>query len=66
VRDKALVDLWSFLDVGLPMLERLEQSGADVAAIGQQALATLASEAGKADACLSQLQTEINKLDEAA
>ena len=66
VRDKALVDLWTFLDDGLPILERIEQSGGQLDAIGAQALSTLASEAGKAEACLALLRTEINKIEQTA
>ncbi|MGK2941413.1 MAG: indolepyruvate oxidoreductase subunit beta family protein [Immundisolibacter sp.] len=59
VRDKALDDLWQFLDQGLPLLEQLAAAGGDVATVGDEALKVLASEAGKGSACLYLLRDRL-------
>ncbi len=61
VRDKALADLWTFLDEGLPLLKTLGERGGDVSAAGETALATIAGEAGKGGAGISFLQGELAK-----
>ena len=59
VRDKALDDLWMFIDQGLPLLEQLSAAGGDAAAVGDEALKLLASEAGKGAACLYLLRDRL-------
>ena len=58
VRQDALADLWSFLDEGLPRIERLMQAGGSVDVLGSKALALLAKEAGSAPAMRAFLDAE--------
>jgi indolepyruvate ferredoxin oxidoreductase beta subunit len=66
VRDKALTDLWIFLDEGLPLLNTLAERGGDVAAAGETALATIAAEAGKGSAGVDSLRKAVAETETAA
>ena len=66
VRDKALTDLWIFLDEGLPLLNTLAERGGDVAAAGETALATIAAEAGKGGAGVDSLRKAVAETETAA
>ena len=59
VRDKALDDLWMFIDQGLPLLEQLAAAGGNASATGDEALKLLASEAGKGAAALYLLRDRL-------
>jgi len=59
VRDKALDDLWTFIDQGLPLLEQLAAAGGDAGAVGDDAIKLLASEAGKGAAALYLLRDRL-------
>ncbi|MFZ5490971.1 MAG: indolepyruvate oxidoreductase subunit beta family protein [Pseudomonadota bacterium] len=59
VRDKALDDLWAFIDQGLPLLEQLTAAGGDAGAVGDEAIKLLASEAGKGAAALYLLRDRL-------
>ncbi len=48
-----------FIDQGLPLLEQLAAAGGDAAAVGDEALKLLASEAGKGAACLYLLRDRL-------
>jgi indolepyruvate ferredoxin oxidoreductase beta subunit len=66
VRDKALDDLWCFLDEGLPLLEQIAGAGGNAGEAGEAALKLLAGEAGKGAACLQQLQQQLATVQSAA
>ena len=66
VRDKALADLWTFLEDGLPLLKTLDERGADTAGLGESALTTIASEAGKGNAGIEVLRKALAEPDKAA
>jgi indolepyruvate ferredoxin oxidoreductase beta subunit len=59
VRDKALDDLWNFIDQGLPLLEQLAAAGGDAGAVGDEAIKLLATEAGKGAAALYLLRDRL-------
>ena len=66
VRDKALDDLWCFVDEGLPLLEQLAGAGGNASEAGEAALKLLASEAGKGPTCVQQLQQQLATTQSAA
>ncbi len=63
VRVKAINDLTTFINVGVPQLLTLEKSGMEIDALGQSALKILAQEAGKIQESLSLIDRYMNNLN---